>query len=930
MKTNHTINIRLVIACGLLTGGGLPAGAEPAPDYGAGVVNSMGTTKGTKMSGREDFDYLALENHVGPSGVPVGGIGVGCFDYAPDGRFTRFAINNWHEDGVIKDVTGTFLALWDGSHTQILQRGTGLFEMAPAKKTIYRGLFPIAENQIDDRVQVRVWSGLVPHDLKASSLPLAWIEVTLTNDTRNSKEMAVALSWQDIIGRMIRDIGDPSVLEGHGSTVWDRNNIEKATKADPEKGFRWMPRIPTEASAMSMKKFVGVRQHSQPLHSNIKTYQNYNNEVAILAEQVPGMQISTLTSYSLSEGGSAWKSFRNNGTFAVQAGDTAHISPTKTEEKASAVAVKMKLAPGESKTARFAVAWFQPELRIDPATDDPKTYFGKADYARMYHNYFSSIPELVTYADTERARILEGTKGWQDPILKSSYPDWLKFKVINSGYVIYTNAILNKAGDFSILEGAMGGLAGTMDQRLSAHPFYHKLFTEIDRNELELFGHSAGKSGEILHFNGHYYVGLATRDGATPTPAGWMVDNSGGWLVQIAKDYQTTGDLKWLEQFHKQFDQTVNFLQSIVKSKNFFIPTGRTTYDDFWHPEIYAYNAGCFPAFLRAGAVLHRAFGEMAEAEKCEQLAQKASQDFIRALWNGHFFSYGCNLDGSNRLDNVMFSGQLAGQFISRYCGWGDIFSLDYARASIVAQLKTNVGQSSDFYAPKVWDIAANQAMRDPNRKDDRNNDSTCWPFYLESYTAMAAIQAGFVEDGLDIMRHIQLVHLRNGWTWTQNLWRPGQITYMTAPVTWFITDVLAGASLDQNQKMLTLGPVFQNGETQISLPVYYPGFWAMVRGDRAKKILKLEILKTYGDSSVVIDKVRALPVGVPSADSKVAAIQPFTVRTGAILDLSANWDALTSAKMQPSLLKSGKEIELLSVEAPGTTVSESPKPPHP
>lgn len=46
----------------------------------------------------------------------------------------------------------------------------------------------------------------------------------------------------------------------------------------------------------------------------------------------------------------------------------------------------------------------------------------------------------------------------------------------------------------------------------------------------------------------------------------------------------------------------------------------------------------------------------------------------------------------------------------------------------------------------------------------------------------------------MDILKHIQLVHLRQGWTWTQNLWNPSDITYMTAPVTRFSPDVLAGA----------------------------------------------------------------------------------------------------------------------------------------
>lgn len=48
------------------------------------------------LGGRTDFDYLKLENHPGNSGVPLGGIGVGNVEFAPDGRFARIGLNNIH------------------------------------------------------------------------------------------------------------------------------------------------------------------------------------------------------------------------------------------------------------------------------------------------------------------------------------------------------------------------------------------------------------------------------------------------------------------------------------------------------------------------------------------------------------------------------------------------------------------------------------------------------------------------------------------------------------------------------------------------------------------------------------------------------------------------------------------------------------------
>lgn len=118
------------------------------------------------------------------------------------------------------------------------------------------------------------------------------------------------------------------------------------------------------------------------------------------------------------------------------------------------------------------LAWYAPELQIDAAALPIGSYWPcGADYNKYYHNYFNSMNSMVSYAVSNRARIARQTTEWQIPVLESSLPDWYKFKLINSGYVIYTNMVLTKGGDVMVNEGAMGGFAGTMDQRLSSHPF---------------------------------------------------------------------------------------------------------------------------------------------------------------------------------------------------------------------------------------------------------------------------------------------------------------------------------------------------------------------------------------------------------------------------------------------------------------------------
>src|SRR5271157_3821932 len=123
----------LLIAFSFLVSFARAAGEEI--DHGAGKVNSMAKTSGAKIGGEDQYDYLALQNHIGPSGVPLGGIGVGYFCNCPDGRFTRLAINGWHDEGdwewtpIIKNTRGTFLAILTGDRARLLQRGDSYLGM---------------------------------------------------------------------------------------------------------------------------------------------------------------------------------------------------------------------------------------------------------------------------------------------------------------------------------------------------------------------------------------------------------------------------------------------------------------------------------------------------------------------------------------------------------------------------------------------------------------------------------------------------------------------------------------------------------------------------------------------------------------------------------------------------------------------------------
>ena len=201
------------------------------------------------------------------------------------------------------------------------------------------------------------------------------------------------------------------------------------------------------------------------------------------------------------------------------------------------------------------------------------------------------------------------------PDSRQHLPDWLKFKLINSAYTLYTNTILNRAGDFTVMEGGMGGLAGTMDQRLTRAP----LLSEVPHRARQVGDGGSSETakspdGGILHFVGHYYEG-----GGIPRGTGAHIQqqnastNTAAWIIQLAKDYEQTGDREYLAANAERVRRGTAYLKSQVRDDS-GIPVGGQTYDDYPHPPICSYTAGIMIATFTAAGRIAKRWGDDATA----------------------------------------------------------------------------------------------------------------------------------------------------------------------------------------------------------------------------------------------------------------------------------------------------------------------------
>ncbi|MBQ6819378.1 MAG: carbohydrate-binding protein [Clostridia bacterium] len=848
----------------------------------------------------EELDYMYLKNANGPSGVALGGIGVGYYEIDPTGKFTRNCVNNIHKSFADKP-NGFLVGVWDGQTATRLQRdNTTVYGMKGYTDSYYTGLWPYMNIDFKNSqsgtadMGFSAYSGLTAHNVKDSSLPVVYYDVVLKNDGTSAKTMSTIMTWGDLIGRGMRD--------SDKATLTDLNG-ESADWYD-------MPTPQTYAKGVQVQNggttYTGVMQYAKDqLLPKRATFQNYNNAFMILAEDTAATDVTILKNFDVNNSNalSAYTSSgKLNGYDTAEVALSAPTNGSRSTTNGSAVAVSATVPAGQSVTVKLMVSWFAPE--ITEAQYANMHRFSTCDFNKYYHNYFSTIDQMTAYAIGARDAQRAGIAQWQDPILNSSMPEWLQFKQINSGYTLYSCGVLNKRGNFSTLEGEMGGYGGTMDQKMSSYPVYEKLFPELNLTENRQFANVTGANGEIQHFDIHYYYGMSDYENKdNPTPAGSMIDNSGTWMMQMWNHYRHTADVTYLQEYYPVMKQSMNFLQARYPAGT-HIPSYNTTYDDYAHPQVMVYSGTVWLHMLDLAQRWATLMGESDQAAAYAAEYQEAFDDvnLYYNAWSADlgydgFYAYGSNgefLSSNGQSGDVesaiMFSGAMAGQFISRMNGQGDVLPFDQFVSHMKTFLQTSVQQTNDYMAPKVYNIRTEQGLDWLS--------SNCWPFYLESYGGMAAIQAGYLEDGLEILEHTSLVDLRLGYTWTRSLWTRNYITYMTAPVSWMIGDVLAGASVDAPNHTLTLGPSCVANEgvgvsDNLTVTLYYPKYWATVNYNQTSGSFTYKIIKTFyenGEQPITINKVIASPAGVQTTDAQTVTLgSTFTVTEGAVLDLSAN-----------------------------------------
>ncbi|HVT14466.1 MAG TPA: GH116 family glycosyl hydrolase [Fimbriimonadaceae bacterium] len=399
---------------------------------------------------------------------------------------------------------------------------------------------------------------------------------------------------------------------------------------------------------------------------------------------------------------------------------------------------RIRLAPGESETVVFVMAWSFPH--------HPQGH--------QYTNWFKDSEDTARYVAHNIERLSRDTKLWRDTFYDSTLPYWLLDRLHSTVGNLRTGTTeWWKTGRFWAWEGVVC-CAGTCTHVWNYEHSMARLFPELERNirDRQDFGAGFDAATGLVGFRSN---------------RAYAADGQCGTILKAYREHLTSADDKFLKDHWPRIKKALQYLIGHDGNGDGMIEDAQpNTYDiDFFGANTFV--GSLYLAALRAGEAMAKEVDDTAFAQQCAALAASGREATMKRLWNGEYFIQ--EVDESKYKEYQYGPGCLADQLFGQ--GWAHQVGLGhiYPRDEVVKGLQSIWKYN---WAP---DVAAQNKRWPPQRPFAVPGEGglfTCtWPtggrekdpvLYrdevwtgIEYQVAGHMIWEGLVEEGLSICRAV-------------------------------------------------------------------------------------------------------------------------------------------------------------------------------
>ena len=647
-------------------------------------------------------------------GMPVGGICSGQLYLGGDGKL-------WHWDIFNQDINTEC----SGPHyanpmkpASPLQQGFGIRIVGggePQFRTLDRtgfsditfcGQYPIGLVEYRDpavpvTVSLEVFSPFVPLDCENSSLPATIMRFTVKNIS-NAKVDAELVGWlQNAV----------CLYTGKAGVARRQNRV-----------LRKPGLLLLDSSATA------------PPEAKLEDQSDFGTMgLGLLDPQATDLAAAEVSIDALSKGIST---------------DAADVAKPMGEKLIGALARKLSLAPGQTATVTFAIAWHFPNLRLKVAATDG---------GRFYATRFRSAANVAEYVAENFQRLAGQTRLWRDTWYDSTLPHWFLDRTFANTSILATSTSHWFAdGRFYGWEG-VGCCEGTCTHVWHYAHAVARLFPALERDLRRRtdFGTALDPTTGVIHFRGEI-EGLA-------------VDGQAGCILRAYREHQMSADGAFLKTLWPKFKLAMQCLVRMDDGQGILEGPQHNTLDQPWFGKV-AWLSSLYVAAARACEEMAREMGDVAYARQMRQIVERGGKNIDRELFNGEYYlqiadkqhlksvgSYnGCEID------------QVFGQSWAYQVGLGRILNESNVKKALASLWKYNftpdVGPFRAKNKPGRWYAMAGEGglLMCSWPKGDAARCREGYDFYFnecmtgfEYQVAGHMIWEGMVQEGLAVTRAI-------------------------------------------------------------------------------------------------------------------------------------------------------------------------------
>ncbi|MDQ7030550.1 MAG: non-lysosomal glucosylceramidase [Ardenticatenia bacterium] len=505
---------------------------------------------------------------------------------------------------------------------------------------------------------VEQFSHILPHNYRESSYPVALFLWTVENTAPYPVTVGLLFTWESVFG-----LGCPTRRP-------DDFTIVHTARTEP---------VGTTAQMVGLVFTGGKIPATTP----------WEGSFALAALADPSVQVTFWARFQADgDGADIWHDFAVDGRLD----NVENERPvTPDEHSAGGVAATITLAPGESHTVPFVLAW-----------DLPIVEFGGGDqWYRRYTTFFGTSGQHAWAIAREG---LTKYKAWRAPLSLGSgpcsrivpLPLWYKTALFNELYFVADGATAwvvdpehpNEMGHFAQIECYDYPFYETLDVRFYGSFPVVMLWPELEKRVMYTFISTVfleDTSPHPIESTGRSaprkLAGAVPHDLGAPQEAPWRRPNAytfqdtniwkdlnSKFVLLLYRDYMLTRDqgllragwpaVRFALEYLKQFDRDND---GLPENENF----PDQTYDTWSMRGASAYCGGLWLAALEAAQQMARLVNDRDAYETYSHWLERGREAFEAALWNGSYFRY----DTQSPYREHIMADQLAGQWYADLTG---------------------------------------------------------------------------------------------------------------------------------------------------------------------------------------------------------------------------------------------------------------------